>query len=443
MCLNTLKIIYIIFKKMIKPIYIYIHVCCINNYKEVFSNLIHCIKNSGLYDSIKEIRCCVLGNYDKTIFENDPKIIIVKNSNDLSLYETYTINQLYKDAFLEDFNVLYMHTKGVTNPDNIFVKSWVNYLCYFNIYKYDICVKLLNENNFDTVGVNLAPDALLGHPIHYAGNFWWSNTTYLKRLIKLSPSDYCDPEFWLCRKKIGKYIGLWYSNCSHYGELYDENQYKNKDCIYSVLDYTTLDYISNKYHLDKNISSGWHNYIPGYTFLFENIRYNVRNMLEIGIGSTEHNHMWHVTGKGYKTGNSLKCWNEYFSHAKIYGLDIYEHKELNTDTITTFVADQSAVSDLQNVMKTINCKLDVIIDDGSHIGAHQVISFMYLHKYLSNSGIYVIENVQPPNIDGFIDLSIFPDYFRKYIIEEFTVKIFDTRQDYGRADDFLISFTRK
>jgi hypothetical protein len=177
--------------------------------------------------------------------------------------------------------------------------------------------------------------------------------------------------------------------------------------------------------------------------LFENIRYNVRSMLEIGIGSTENNQMQHVAPQGYKTGNSLKCWNEYFPNSKIYGLDIYEHKELNTETITTFVADQGNISDLQNVMKTINCELDIIIDDGSHYGPHQVISFMYLHKYLSKTGIYVIEDVQPPNINGFLDLSIFPDYFKKYIIENFTVRYFDTRIDYGRVDDFLISFTRK
>jgi hypothetical protein len=95
-------------------------------------------------------------------------------------------------------------------------------------------------------------------------------------------------------------------------------------------------------------------------------------------------------------------------------------------------------------MKTINCKLDIIIDDGSsHHGPHQVTSFMYLHKYLSKIGIYVIEDIQPQNINGFMDLSIFPDYFKKYIIENFTVRYFDTRNDYGREDDFLISFTRK
>jgi hypothetical protein len=335
-----------------------------------------------------------------------------------------------------------MHTKGVTKPNNIFVKNWVDYLCYFNIYKYETCVKLLNDNAGDTVGVTLLNE-INNDPVHYSGNFWWTKSSYLKRLSACIQIYYNDPEFWLCRTKIGKYVGLWTTKIHLYQNIYEESEYKNKEIVPYFFDYTTLDYISNKYHLDKNISSGCHNYIPGYTTLFETNKYNVKNVLEIGIGSTENGNMQHVTGKGYKTGNSLKCWNEYFPSAKIYGIDIYEHKELNTDSVTTFVADQSSVQDLQKVMKSINCKLDIIIDDGSHQGPHQVASFMYLHKYLSEKGIYVIEDVQPPNINGFINLSIFPDYFRKYITENFTVKYFDTRNDYGRADDFLISFTRK
>lgn len=443
---------------MSKPTYIYIHVCCINNYKEVFNNLMYCIKDSGLYNIIKEIRCCILGNYDKSIFETDSKIVIVKTSNNLLLYETFTINQLYDDSLNEDFNVLYMHTKGITKPYNICIKKWVDYLCYFNIYKYETCINLLNDDNADTIGVDLLLEKIHDYPVHYSGNFWWTKSCYLRRLTSLIQIKYCDPEFWLTRNKIGKYIGLWDSNCYHYGELYEEVNYKNKGFNFTTLDFTTLVFtrldlnpldfntlyfISNKYHLDKNISSGCHNYIPGYTTLFKNVRNYIKNVLEIGIGSTENNQMQHVYPLGYKTGNSLKCWSEYFPNSKIYGLDIYEHKELNTETITTFVADQSNISDLQKVMKTINCKLDIIVDDGSHQGSHQVTSFMYLHKYLSKTGIYVIEDVQPQNIDGFMNLTIFPDYFKKYIIENFTVRYFDTRNDFGRADDFLISFTRK
>jgi hypothetical protein len=213
--------------------------------------------------------------------------------------------------------------------------------------------------------------------------------------------------------------------------------------IYQIRSLQILDVISKKYKLDKNIASGCHNYIPGYTSLFEYLRYEVHNMLEIGIGSIENGQMSGVVYLGYKTGNSLKCWAEYFPNSKIYGIDIYGHPELNTDKITTFVADQSNALSLQNVIKNINTNLDVIIDDGSHNCEHQVFSFMFLNQYLSKNGIYVIEDIQPQNIDKFIDLSIFPKFYINYIKDNFDIKYFDTRQTYNRADDFMMAFIRK
>lgn len=204
----------------------------------------------------------------------------------------------------------------------------------------------------------------------------------------------------------------------------------------------SLDELSKKYKLDKNIASGCHNYIPGYSEVFEDRRNDVTKMLEIGIGSIENGQMSGVIASGYKTGNSLKCWSEYFPNSIIYGIDIYKHEELKTDRIFTFQADQSNETHLEMVMSIINDSLDIIIDDGSHCGEHQVFSFMYLNKYLSKNGIYVIEDIQPNNIDKFLDLSIFPKEYIKYINDNFIIKYFDTRKDFGRADDFMMCFLK-
>ena len=86
------------------PIYIYIHICTINNWLDVFTNLIMNIKKSGLYDIIREIRCFCLSTLDKfpEIF-NDKKIIIVKQNPRFELYERFTLNNLYeklRDRFI-------------------------------------------------------------------------------------------------------------------------------------------------------------------------------------------------------------------------------------------------------------------------------------------------------------------------------------------------------
>lgn len=205
----------------------------------------------------------------------------------------------------------------------------------------------------------------------------------------------------------------------------------------------SLDKLSKKYCLDKNISSGCHNYIPGYAQLFDGIREKTRTVLEIGIGSVENGQMSGVVPYGYKTGNSLKCWSEYFSNAHIYGIDIYQHKELDTERIHTIVADQSNQKDLKMIIDKIGTTVNVIIDDGSHDPNHQVFSFMYLYRYLSSNGIYVIEDINPEYIDAFRSLSVFPTEFADFIRSNFEVTCFDTRDTIGRADDFMISFTRR
>lgn len=208
--------------------YIYIHVCCINNWKEIFNKLVADIKKSGLYDNIDEIRCVFLTRNSKDAdYIKDPKIKI-KVLSDYGLYEVPTINMIHQDAQKEDFNVLYIHTKGVSvrNQNNPFVKDWVEYLIYFNIYLFQTCIDKLSM--FDAVGVNLQNEPTL----HFSGNFWWSKSEHIK---KLNPCEaaYWSPEFWIAYRKKGKYLSLWNSNINHYVTRYPSYEYidafKNKN----------------------------------------------------------------------------------------------------------------------------------------------------------------------------------------------------------------------
>jgi len=208
-------------------IYVYIHVCCINNWKAVFTNIYSNIRNSGLYDIITGIKCNVLSTdvQDALFFKelNDSKIEILGINNNLDLYETPTINMLYDHACKEDFYVLYLHTKGVRHNDtNINIIDWVNYLIYFNIGKYENCIKNLLE--YDTVGVNLYFENSIA-PTHYSGNFWWSKSSYIRRIDKCVYTKYISPEVWITEKNIGKYMGLWKSNVNHYNTRYEKHNY--------------------------------------------------------------------------------------------------------------------------------------------------------------------------------------------------------------------------
>jgi len=215
-----------------KNIYIYIHVCCINNWKTVFDKLIFDIKQSGLYEKIDEIRCYVLSeniNSDlEHIIKDNDKIKIIGSSTDLKLYEVITINTMLEDSIKESSGkntfVLYLHTKGVSKPNNECVKDWVQYMSYFNIYKHEDCLARLKQG-YDAVGVNFfkLPKT------HFSGNFWWAKFEHIKTLQKCTYSDYCNPEMWICDKKTAKYASLFQSTklcISHYFKRYSEDNYK-------------------------------------------------------------------------------------------------------------------------------------------------------------------------------------------------------------------------
>ena len=96
-------------------------------------------------------------------------------------------------------------------------------------------------------------------------------------------------------------------------------------------------------------------------------------------------------------GAGMKMWDEYFDNFKYYGFDIEETQLLNPnlDKFTLYQGDQSNPSDLIDFIDTydLNDKIDVIIDDGSHVGSHIITTFKVLYPSLKKGGIYIIEDL--------------------------------------------------
>lgn len=210
----------------LRKTYIYFHVCCINNWHIIVNDMLSQIKKSGLYDKVNEIRCCVLGDYidHKYIFE-DKKMNIIFHSYDLSLHEFKIMEILYKDSLTENFDVLYIHSKGVRhNGLNKCVTDWVQYLIYFNVVLHQKCLD--NLKTYPVVGINLVD--ISGTNTHYSGNFWWSKSEHIRSLDKLTDKSYNGPEFYITNKKNTTYLSLWCSNIDHYKSEYHNNKYINK-----------------------------------------------------------------------------------------------------------------------------------------------------------------------------------------------------------------------
>ena len=147
-------------------------------------------------------------------------------------------------------------------------------------------------------------------------------------------------------------------------------------------------------HIVDKCPDIYHTYTPLYYNIFKDIKNKIQTVLEIGIGTPE---IMQYTN--YKPGASLRMWRDFFTNATIYGADIVEKVLFEEDRIKTFKCDQSNKDSLENLYISIQAhsnkdKIDFIIDDGSHIESHMIISLVTLWPYIKeNGGIYIIEDM--------------------------------------------------
>ncbi len=206
-------------------IIIYIHVCQKGDWKRSFKMIMDKIRDSGLYESCSEIRCCVLND---VCLDSDP-ILIDKKINIFYLgttdnYERPTL--LHMKNANDNAKYLYCHTKGLRwfgTPQETNVVDWIKLLLYWNIVKWKNAVKELDE--YDTYGCNY-----IDKPVpHYSGNFFWITRKHLDQLDNHIGNDYNDPEFWILRKSCRKFISytskLANVEWGHYGNKYPEELY--------------------------------------------------------------------------------------------------------------------------------------------------------------------------------------------------------------------------
>src|SRR5262249_36280774 len=127
-------------------------------------------------------------------------------------------------------------------------------------------------------------------------------------------------------------------------------------------------------------SDRWYSYIENYDDVFHQFRDKPIYLLEIGI----------------QNGGSLSIWAEYFASAnKIVGCDIDQKcADLRFDDqkICLVIGDATSEAARRDVLKHAT-KLDIIIDDGSHIPRDIIKTFMNFFPYLTDGGIYVVEDL--------------------------------------------------
>lgn len=140
-----------------------------------------------------------------------------------------------------------------------------------------------------------------------------------------------------------------------------------------------LQEIGAKYNTDKSRHSYKNiTYLDIYEKFFKDKKDTTEFFVEIGV----------------LNGSSLKMWEEYFPNAIIYGIDINpECKKFESERVKIIIGDQNDDEFLEELSKKIP-KIDILLDDGSHITNHQIKTFNKLYNNISVSGLYIIEDLR-------------------------------------------------
>jgi hypothetical protein len=172
-----------------------------------------------------------------------------------------------------------------------------------------------------------------------------------------------------------------------------------------------------------------HSYLPIYQTFFNRIKDSATDILEVGIGDFNE-----------KNGGSIKLWLDYFSNAKVYGIDILSEDrvldELKVNPRTVLYTSTNAYDPIFVEKEFGNKKFDILIDDGPHT-LESMISFITLYApLLKDDGVLIVEDL--PFIEWTRNLTDATPLELKNFIE-----IYDLRKNKGRRDDILFIINKK
>lgn len=157
------------------------------------------------------------------------------------------------------------------------------------------------------------------------------------------------------------------------------------------------------YGSDKGGKNNQHNYAQYYSDIFNYRRKNIKNFLEIGLGTNNVDTPSNMGSEG-KPLASLRAWRDYFINANIFGADIDRRILVDEKRILTTYVDQTNPKTIKEMFSYFSVsKYDVILEDGLHEYHANICCFENCINYLDDNGIYIIEDVYYKDISKFIN----------------------------------------
>lgn len=149
--------------------------------------------------------------------------------------------------------------------------------------------------------------------------------------------------------------------------------------------------LAARYGSDKGLAT--HRYTRLYDMLFQPYRDQEITFLEMGlqIGGPEHRN---PADRETTDAPSARMWLDYFTKARVIGLDVSDFSWLAHPRFTFVRCDMDDRAALARAAEEAAPAYDIIIDDASHASAHQQDAFLAFFPRLRPGGLYIIEDLQ-------------------------------------------------
>jgi len=158
---------------------VFYHVACIGNWREVFQEQMLQLNSSRF----NKIHLSVLGSNDDLQFTLSAlqkmhiNVLSLLHDEDLRNFEAPALNAIQEHSKKYNGYVLYLHSKGVSNPADESKAKWRRLMMKELVENWENCMTQLL--NYDVIGVNWRDMPPISH---FSGNFWYASTAYLRNL---------------------------------------------------------------------------------------------------------------------------------------------------------------------------------------------------------------------------------------------------------------------
>lgn len=156
---------------------VFYHLASMRNWQEVFTEQMQQLKQNGF----NTINLTMLGSEEdlKVMDQISEKLNVTVNllfkNPDLTLYEQPAMLAIEEFARQNEGFVLYLHSKGVSDPDSSTKINWRHLMMQELVENRVYCLQQLLYH--DIIGVDWRDN-----PPHFSGNFWYASTSYLRTL---------------------------------------------------------------------------------------------------------------------------------------------------------------------------------------------------------------------------------------------------------------------